>query len=117
MITCGADSCIKIFRTNDYTCIKTLQGHDDSVSAVCMVKNEEVVSVSKDTTCKVWDVSTGYLNLMVRFCKKTLVGHSGWVKCVACSPDGQFVATAGSDHVWVSKLGYNNMEHLHLGTE
>ena len=50
-----------------------------------------LLSVSRDTTVKVWDVETG-------FCAQTLNHHSDWVRCLAVrDSDGERLATAGNE--------------------
>ena len=55
-----------------------------------------LVSGSKDTTLKVWDVATGKM-------KEDLVGHQDEVYAVDWSPDGGRVGSGGRDkavRVW-----------------
>lgn len=50
---------------------------------------------------RVWDIATGH-------CTKTLLGQIGWVRSVAFSPDGQFLAAGGIApmvKVWDAKTG------------
>lgn len=50
-----------------------------------------LISVSRDTTVKVWDIETG-------FCAQTLTHHSDWVRCLAVrDSDGERLATAGNE--------------------
>jgi platelet-activating factor acetylhydrolase IB subunit alpha len=45
---------------NDYNCIKTLYGHDHSISMVKIYPNGDfLVSASRDKTIKIWEIATG----------------------------------------------------------
>ncbi|KAF1329812.1 putative dynein regulator, partial [Globisporangium splendens] len=92
----SADLSIKLwdFSTDgDYECLKTLRGHDHNVCGVVFATAGEdlLYSCSRDHTIKVWEISTGY-------CVNTLNGgHSDWVRDVAVSDDGLYLATCGND--------------------
>ena len=49
-----------------------------------------LVAAHGDTRVRVWDPGTGQL-------QATLEGHDGYLSDLACSPDGQFLATSGYD--------------------
>ena len=51
-----------------------------------------MVSASKDTTLKVWDVISNKL-------LHDLPGHSDEIYCVDWSPNGEHVASGSKDHV------------------
>ncbi|KAK4191500.1 WD40-repeat-containing domain protein [Podospora australis] len=83
---------IKLWDPADsYKNIRTLQGHEHIISSVRFVPGGNLlVSASKDTTLKLWDVTTGY-------CVKTIKGHSDWPRAVAPSIDGKYLLSTGSD--------------------
>ncbi|KAL2001469.1 hypothetical protein VTN02DRAFT_1705 [Thermoascus thermophilus] len=102
LASCSSDLTIKLWDPSDeYKNIRTLPGHDHSVSAVRFIPSGAagspmsgnlLVSASRDKTLRIWDVTTGY-------CVKTLNGHLDWVRDVAASPDGRFLFSAGNDQV------------------
>lgn len=60
-VTCSSDLTIKLWDTaNEYTNIKTLHGHDHSVSSVRFTPDgDTLVSASRDKTIRVWEVASG----------------------------------------------------------
>lgn len=100
LASCSSDLTIKLWDpADDYKNIRTLPGHDHSVSAVRFVPSGAagapasgnlLVSASRDKTLRIWDVSTGY-------CVKTLRGHADWVRDVCPSLDGRYLLSAGVD--------------------
>ncbi|RLN51912.1 hypothetical protein BBJ28_00002200 [Nothophytophthora sp. Chile5] len=97
----SADLSIKLWdfsSDGDYECLRTLRGHDHNVCGVVFgpdreggVASDRLFSCSRDNTIKVWELSTGY-------CVSTLnAGHSDWVRAVAVSDDGLFLASCGND--------------------
>ncbi|KAJ5733908.1 Nuclear distribution protein nudF 1 [Penicillium malachiteum] len=102
LASCSSDLTIKLWDPADeYKNIRTLPGHDHSVSAVRFIPSGAagspmsgnlLVSASRDMTLRIWDVTTGY-------CVKTLQGHAAWVRDVSPSPDGRFLFSAGDDQI------------------
>jgi platelet-activating factor acetylhydrolase IB subunit alpha len=113
---------MKLWDFSTYACIRTLRGHDHTISAVRFIPtppntnsssgegsgesntnnnqidvetagSQHLLSASRDTTVKVWDVTTG-------FCDQTLTDHHDWVRCLAVRPhDGGVFCSAGNDTV------------------
>ncbi len=111
LASCSSDLTIKLWDPSDeYKNIRTLPGHDHSVSAVRFVPSGAagapasgnlLVSASRDKSLRIWDVSTGY-------CVKTLRGHADWVRDVAPSFDGRWLLSAGNDQtarLWDANSG------------
>jgi platelet-activating factor acetylhydrolase IB subunit alpha len=102
LASCSSDLTIKLWDPSDeYKNIRTLPGHDHSVSAVRFIPSGSagspasgnlLVSASRDKTLRIWDVTTGY-------CVKTIQGHLDWVRDVVASPDGRFLFSGGNDQV------------------
>lgn len=100
LASCSSDLTIKLWDPSDeYKNIRTLPGHDHTVSAVRFIPSgaagapnsgELLVSASRDKTLRIWNVTTGY-------CVKTIRGHSNWVRTVCPSLDGRFVLSGSTD--------------------
>ncbi|KAK8195505.1 platelet-activating factor acetylhydrolase IB alpha subunit [Phyllosticta capitalensis] len=100
LASCSSDLTIKLWDPSDeYKNIRTLPGHDHSVSAIRFIPSGAagspssgnlLVSASRDQTLKIWDVTTGY-------CVKTIRGHADWVRDVAPSFDGRWLLSASND--------------------
>lgn len=118
LASCSSDLTIKLWDpANEYKNIRTLLGHDHSVSAVRFIPTGGVggvggsssgnllVSASRDKTLRIWDVTTG-------FCLKTISGHAEWVRDVAPSFDGRYLLSTGDDQtarLW--DISVANPEH------
>lgn len=102
LASCSHDLTVKLWDpSEEYKNIRTLPGHDHSVSAVRFVPSGAagspasgnlLVSASRDKSLRIWDVTTGY-------CVKTLRGHGDWVRAVSPSFDGRWLLSAGNDQV------------------
>ena len=111
LASCSSDLTIKLWDPNDeYKNIRTLPGHDHSVSAVRFIPSGAagspssgnlLVSAIRDKSLRIWDVSTGY-------CVKTIRGHADWVRDVSPSFDGEYLVSAGNDNtarIWRTTSG------------
>ncbi|KAI0233627.1 Lissencephaly-1 [Massospora cicadina] len=78
LASCSSDLSLKLWDvSNDYSCVKTLMGHDHTVS--------------------------GIHSHSVRYCIRTLAGHTDWVRCVQPSSDGRWLSSCSNDQsvrVW-----------------
>ena len=73
------------------SCLQTLEGHDDMVSAVAFSHDgKQLASGSYDNTVRLWNPATGTL-------QSTLKGHDGTVNAVAFSQDGKQFASGSYD--------------------
>jgi ribosome assembly protein 4 len=76
-----------------FSYITTLRGHVAAVYQVCWSADSRIlVSGSKDSTMKVW-------NLQTRKLEYNLPGHADEVYSVDWSPDGYRVASGGKDRM------------------
>jgi len=111
LASCSSDLTIKLWDPNaQYKNIRTLPGHDHSVSAVRFISSSGnlLVSASRDKTLRVWDVLTGY-------CVKTIRGHNDWVRDVSTSFDGQWLISGGNDQtarIWDASSGEHKVTLL-----
>lgn len=111
LASCSSDLTIKLWDPNDeYKNIRTLPGHDHSVSAVRFIPSGAagapssgnlLASASRDKTIRIWDVTTGY-------CVRTIRGHADWVRDVSPSFDGRWLLTVSNDQtarLWDTQSG------------
>ncbi|KAG2135248.1 WD40-repeat-containing domain protein [Suillus clintonianus] len=71
---------------------RTIRGHKSEVEAVAFFKDSQrVVTCSKDTTLRIWDVQKGAL------IGGSFEGHKDWVRSVAVSPDDRRMVSGGRD--------------------
>lgn len=92
---------IKVWNLDTGRTLRTLEGHERSVTAVVVTPdNRHIVSGSDDGTIKVWDAASGRL-------LRTLGGQDRWVRAVEVSRDAQFIASAAGDlvRVWHLETG------------
>lgn len=114
---------MKLWDFATHTCLRTLRGHDHTISAVRFLPSVALISANKsdsgsmdgndvdggidaeaagsqfllsasrDKTVKVWDIVTG-------FCEQTLADHGDWVRCIAVRQhDGGLFCSSGNDTV------------------
>jgi len=62
-----------------------LEGHIDSVDALCLLSDGRLASGSHDNTIRVWDVATGAETAR-------LEGHAGWVLALCLLEDGRLAS-------------------------
>ena len=123
LASCSSDLTIKLWDpSDDYKNIRTLPGHDHSVSAIRFIPSGAagspssgnlLVSASRDKTLRIWDVTTGY-------CVKTIRGHLDWIRDVVPSFDGRWLLSAGNDQtarLWDTSTGETKVQfagHEHV---
>jgi len=110
----STDLSIKLWDFSTYACIRTLRGHDHTISSIRFLPlsgdavmngtsnggaersvdeiagSQYLLSASRDTTIKVWDVVTG-------FCDATISDHIDWIRCMTVRSD--LFASSGNDTV------------------
>jgi WD40 repeat protein len=93
----GGNGSIRIFDTDTWQQIATLEGHEDVVHAISLFPNDRLlVSASWDNTARIWDFDR---NLQVG----PSLNHEHLVNCAAFSADGKLLVTGCDDanaYVW-----------------
>lgn len=73
--------------------LQSMEHHTDWVNDITLCCNgRNLISVSNDTTIKVWNAHQGY-------CLSTLRSHKDYAKCLAYAKDREVIASAGFDRM------------------
>jgi platelet-activating factor acetylhydrolase IB subunit alpha len=124
LASCSSDLTIKLWDpAEEYKNIRTLPGHDHSVSSVRFIPSGAagsplsgnlLASASRDKTIRIWDVTTGY-------CLRTLRGHNDWVRSLSPTFDGRWLLSTSSDQtsrMWdLSQPDSNAQKQTFMGHE
>ena len=96
------DKTIKLWDINTGECLRTFNGHSDTVRCVRFGHDGSyLVSGSWDNTARVWEASSGN-------CLFVLEGHAKAVNDIAVSPDGKHIVSASDDgtlRLWKRETG------------
>ena len=95
------DTKIKIWDYFNKKCIKTLEGHEDCILTLIMLKNNKFLcSGAADLTIRIWEWEK-------RNCLHILKGHEKWVKCVLELDNGIIVSGSDDKSIKLWKNNYN----------
>ena len=107
VLTGSGDKTIKIWSLNDYSCIRTLEGHTNSVLKVLWLPLSnssaltstnpkaappQIASAGGDGLVKIWDATTGEA-------AATLDNHTDRIWALAVNPDTRMLVSGGGDSV------------------
>lgn len=110
VLTGSGDKTIKVWSLNDYSCLRTLEGHTNSVLKVLWVpfppvpssagvanpssskRPPNIASAGGDGLLKVWDVSSGE-------CLTTLDNHTDRIWALTANPSTGTLVSGGGDSV------------------
>jgi len=87
---------MQIFELLTHRRLQTLQGHNGTVTAICGLGDEMVVSGSFDKTIKIWSIQNGS-------CLQTLSGHNASVSTLAVLADGTLLSGSFDNTIKVWK--------------
>ena len=108
VLTGSGDKTVKIWSLNDYSCIRTLEGHTNSVLKVLWLplssspdtstahtsakRPPQIASAGGDGLVKIWDASTGEV-------ATTLDNHTDRIWALTVNPDTKTLVSGGGDSV------------------
>lgn len=91
VLVSAGDSTLRMWNLQDFTCVKTFQGHDCAVLNFAFLSSGlQMISVASDGNMKLWDCKTNE-------CTKTIDAHSGNTWALSLTADDGMIATAGQD--------------------
>ena len=88
----SSDNSIKIWDLINWRCLYSLEGHENTISSLVLLKNEYLGSSSWDCTCKIW-------NLEIRSCIYTLKCHKDIVWCFIELKNGEYASCSNDKNV------------------
>lgn len=90
VVTAG-DSTLRMWNLQDFTCVKTFQGHDCSVLGFTFLADGlQLLSAASDGNMKIWDCKNNN-------CIKTIDAHNGNIWALTKKLDDSLVVTGGQD--------------------
>jgi U3 small nucleolar RNA-associated protein 13 len=94
LVSASGDKTIKIWSAEDYSCLRTFEGHTASIKQVVFINaGMQLLSAGDDATVRLWTIKTSE-------CVGSFEdAHDGKIWAMAATPDGQRVITGGSDSV------------------
>ncbi|KAH0543491.1 hypothetical protein FGG08_002159 [Glutinoglossum americanum] len=102
VLTGSGDKTIKIWSLSDYSCLRTLEGHTNSILKVVWMnlprgdgkekRGVQVASAGGDGLVKIWDVGSGEVQC-------TLDNHEDRVWALAVHPESNTLVSGGGDSV------------------
>lgn len=98
--TTSTDGVVRVWNIASNTQTHSFKGHFDWVRCAAFLPDgRTVVSGSDDCTIRIWNLTaTSEDNSKHHILKvRKLEGHSDYVRCVACSPDGQYLVSGGDN--------------------
>lgn len=91
LISASRDNSVRIWNMHDGAVkVFTQENHGSFYSATLSPSGIHVAAGHSDGAIRIWDVLTGHL-------VHKLIGHDLWVGCVAFTPDGTGLVSAGGD--------------------
>uniref|UniRef100_A0AC34RJ65 LisH domain-containing protein n=1 Tax=Panagrolaimus sp. JU765 TaxID=591449 RepID=A0AC34RJ65_9BILA len=89
LASCSNDMFVKIWdMTETFECVKTFAGHEHSISSVAFVRNNTVLTASRDHFIKLWDLNS--ITCLQVFHDDT------WVRTIRIHANGKYFASSGS---------------------
>eukprot|EP00092_Neocalanus_flemingeri_P090038 GFUD01114021.1.p1 GENE.GFUD01114021.1~~GFUD01114021.1.p1 ORF type:complete len:465 (-),score=190.35 GFUD01114021.1:10-1404(-) len=104
----GKDREVRIWRLEQdrLECLVVGSGHTEALGGLAWGAGpSQLVTVSKDTTLKVWSLDTEARSMSSL---RTEIAHEKDINCVSVSPDGGLIATGSQDRLaklWTTELG------------
>ena len=88
----SSDNSIRIWDLINWRCLYSLEGHENTISNLILLKNEYLGSSSWDGTCKIW-------NLELRSCIYTLKSHKDIVWCLIELKNGELASCSNDKNI------------------
>lgn len=91
VIVTAADTNLRLWNLQDFSCIKTFQGHDCAVLNFNFLSNGlQLLSIGSDGNMKLWDLKSTE-------CSTTIDAHSSITRAFSMTNDDNHIVTGGQD--------------------
>ena len=98
LVSGSSDKTIKIW-DNKYSCIFTLNGHNDRVKALVEIDGM-LASSSSDGSIKIWDPVENFV------CVNTLIGHYDWIISLVSLKNGKLISGSNDGIIKIWEYSY-----------
>lgn len=87
LLSASTDKTIKLWSLTDYTCIRTFEGHTNTIQRVLFLSPLQALSAGNDGLVKIWNLETAE-------CDVTLDNHSHRIWALDRTPDSASIVSA-----------------------
>ena len=98
------DKTIRIYNFYEREEVRVLEGHEDGILSLILLKNGNLCSGSADLFIKIWNWNSGE-------CIYTIPGHQKWVKCL-CELEDDILLSGSDDNTIKLWKNYNEIKTL-----
>lgn len=85
----------------------TMQGHTDTILTACLFQKDKVITGSKDSTIRIWDLKT-------QQCIQILEGHKGQINSVIVLNDTTIISASRDNTIIIWDLEKNSHEVVNI---
>lgn len=111
LVGAGNDNALHVWDLDRVPYTISIKAHDSPTHAIAFADDHLIVSGADEGVVRLWELPSGRL-------LRSLTGHEGKVRALACSPDGSWIVSGSTDRtvrIWDAKSG--SCRHILRGHE
>ena len=97
LASAGHDRTVRLWNVKDKKAAKIVGTLDSKVRDICFSPDGSRLFGSDDQGITVWDVESGRIMQKLETRPDSQTGHTAYVQCLGCSPDGRWLVSGGRD--------------------